>query len=85
MQYTATFLLREFNKFRRGHTSVFDMPQRDIGKTVAMVYDMTQVHDIILADRRLQVDAISEILGMLGVAFLWFIPDNKRNLWTTSQ
>jgi len=51
-----------FNEFQRGRTSVFDEPRPGAPKTTED--NVTQIHDLVLADRRLMICKIAETVGM---------------------
>jgi len=53
-----------FNEFQRGRTSVFDEPRPGAPKTDTTEDNVTQIHDLVLADRRLKIREIAEIVGM---------------------
>jgi len=53
-----------FNEFQRGCSSVFDEPRPGAPKTVTMEDNVTQIHDLVLADRRLKLCKIAETVGM---------------------
>jgi len=53
-----------FNEFQRGRTSVFDEPRPGTPKTDTTEDNVTQIHDLVLADRRLKIREIAEIVGM---------------------
>jgi len=44
-----------FNEFQRGHTSVFDEPHPGAPKTATTEDNVTKIHDLVLADRRLKI------------------------------
>jgi len=83
-----------FDDFQRGRTSVFDEPRPGAPKTATTEDNVTKIHDLVLADRRLKIREIAETVGMskdrvghilhaiLGMRKL--TPDNKRNRETTS-
>lgn len=53
-----------FNEFQRGRTSVFDDPRPGAPKTATTDDNVTKVHDLVLADRRLKVREIAETVGI---------------------
>jgi len=53
-----------FNEFQRGRTSVFDEPRPGGPKTATTEDNVTQIHDLVLADRRLRIREIAETVGM---------------------
>jgi len=53
-----------FNKFQRGRTSVFDEPRPGAPKTATTKGNVTKIHDLVLADRRLKIREIAESVGM---------------------
>ena len=53
-----------FNEFQRGRTSVFDEPRAGAPKTATTEDNMTKIHDLVLADRRLKVREIAETVGI---------------------
>ncbi|XP_039309549.1 protein GVQW3-like [Solenopsis invicta] len=53
-----------FNEFQRGRTSVFEEPRPGAPKMATTEDNVTKVHDLILADRRLKVREIAEIVGI---------------------
>ena len=53
-----------FNEFQRGRTSVFDEPRPGAPKTATMEENVTKIHDLVLADRRLKVREIAETVGI---------------------
>lgn len=54
-----------FNEFQRGRTSVFDEQRPGAPKTATAEDNVTKIHDLVLADRRLKVREIAEIVGIL--------------------
>jgi len=50
-----------FNEFQRGLTSVFDEPRPGAPKTATTEGNVTKIHDIVLADRRLKIREIAEL------------------------
>jgi len=53
-----------FNEFQRGRTSVFDVPRPGAPKTATTEANVTKIHDLVLADRRLKIRQIAETVGM---------------------
>ncbi|XP_033226303.1 uncharacterized protein LOC117178883 [Belonocnema kinseyi] len=53
-----------FNEFVRGHTSVFDEPRPGAPKTANTEENVNKIHDLVLADRRLKVRKIAEVVGI---------------------
>jgi len=53
-----------FNEFQRGRTSVFDEPRPGAPKTATTEDNVTKLHDLVLADRRLKIREIAETVGM---------------------
>jgi len=53
-----------FNEFQRGRTSVFDEPRPGAPKTATTEDNVTKIHDLVLADRRLKRREIAETVGM---------------------
>jgi len=53
-----------FNEFQRGRTSVFDEPRPDAPKTATTEDNVTKIHDLVLADRRMKIREIAETVGM---------------------
>jgi len=53
-----------FNEFQRGRTSVFDELRPGAPKTATTEDNMTKIHDLVLADRRLKVREIAETVGI---------------------
>jgi len=53
-----------FNEFQRGRTSVFDEPRPGAPKTDTTEDNVTKIHDLVLADRRLKIREIAETVGM---------------------
>lgn len=53
-----------FNEFQRGRTSIFDEPRPGVLKTDTTEDNLTKIHDLTLADRRLKVRAIADVLGI---------------------
>jgi len=53
-----------FNEFQRGRTSVFDEPRPGATKTTTTKDNVTKIHDLVLADRRLKIREIAETVGM---------------------
>ena len=49
-----------FNEFQRGRTSFFDEPRPGALKTATTEDNVTKIHDLVLADRRLKVREIAE-------------------------
>jgi len=81
-----------FNEFQRVRTFVFDEPRPGAPKTATTEDNVTKIHDLVLADCRLEIREIAEteeILGMRKLSARWMprllTPDNKRNRETTSE
>jgi len=53
-----------FNEFQRGRTSVFDEPRPGAPKTATTEANVTKIHDLVLADRRLKIREIAKTVGM---------------------
>lgn len=53
-----------FNEFQRGRTSVFDEPRPGAPKTATTENNVTKIHDLVLADRRLKVCEIAETVAI---------------------
>jgi len=53
-----------FNEFQRGRTSVFDEPRLGAPKTATTEDNVTKIHDLVLADRRLKIREIAETVEM---------------------
>ena len=53
-----------FNEFQRGRTSVFDEPRPGAPNTATTEDNVTKIHDLVLADRRLKVREIAEGVGI---------------------
>jgi len=53
-----------FNEFQRGRRSVFDEPRSGAPKTATTEDNVTKIHDLVLADRRLRIREIAETVGM---------------------
>jgi len=53
-----------FNEFQRCRTSVFDEPRPGAPKTATTEDNVTKIHDLVLADRRLKIREIAETVGM---------------------
>ena len=53
-----------FNEFQRGRTSVFDEPRPGASKTATTKDNVTKIHDLVLADRRLKVREIADTVGI---------------------
>jgi len=53
-----------FNEFQRGRTSVFDEPRPGAPKTATTADNVTKIHDLVLAERRLKIRGIAETVGM---------------------
>jgi len=53
-----------FNEFQRGRTSVFDESRPGAPKTATTEDNVTKIHDLVLADRRLKIRKIAETVGM---------------------
>lgn len=53
-----------FNEFQRGRTSVFDEPRSGAPKMATTEDNVTKIHDLVLADRRLKVREIAETVGI---------------------
>jgi len=53
-----------FNEFQRGRTSVFDEPRPGAPKMATTEDNVTKIHDLVLADRRLKVREIAETVGI---------------------
>jgi len=53
-----------FNEFQRGRTSVFDEPRPGAPKTTTTENNVTKIHDLVLADRRLKIREIAETVSM---------------------
>ncbi|XP_070855320.1 protein GVQW3-like [Drosophila suzukii] len=53
-----------FNEFQRGRSSVFDEPRPGAPKTVTTEDNVTKIHDLVLADRRLKIREIPKTVGM---------------------
>jgi len=51
-------------EFQRGRTSVFDEPRPGASKTATTEDNVTKIHDLVLADRRLKIREIAEAVGM---------------------
>jgi len=50
--------------FQRGRTSVFDETRPGAPKTATTEDNLTKIHDLVLADRRLKIREIAETVGM---------------------
>jgi len=48
-----------FNELQRGRTSVFDEPRPGAPKTANTEDNVTKIHDLVLADRRLKIREMS--------------------------
>jgi len=64
MLRTVTLWFNEFNEFQRGRTSVFDVPRPGAPKTATTEDNVTKLHDLVLADRRLKIREIAEAVGL---------------------
>jgi len=53
-----------FNEFQRGRMSFFDEPRPGAQKTTTTEYNVTKIHDLVLADRRLKIRKRAETVGM---------------------
>ena len=53
-----------FNEFQRGRTSVFDEPRPGASKTATTEENVTKIHDLIFADRRLKVREVAEMIDI---------------------
>jgi len=53
-----------FNEFQGGRTSVFDEPLPGAPKTATKEDNVTKIHDLVLADRRLKIRETAETVGM---------------------
>ncbi|KAF7276900.1 hypothetical protein GWI33_009672 [Rhynchophorus ferrugineus] len=53
-----------FNKFQCGRTSVFDDLRPGVLKTATTEDDMTKIHDLVLAGRRLKMCEIAKTVGI---------------------
>jgi len=53
-----------FNEFQRGRTSVFDELRPGAPKTATTEDNVTKIHDLVLAYRRLKIREIAETVGM---------------------
>ena len=53
-----------FNEFQRDRTSVSDEPRPGATKTATTEDNVTKIHDLVLADRRLKVREIAETVGI---------------------
>jgi len=53
-----------FNEFQRGRTSDFNEPRPGAPKTATTEDNVTKIHDLVLADRRLKMCEIAETVGM---------------------
>ena len=53
-----------FNEFRRGRTSVFDEPRPGAPKTAATDENVSKIHDLVLADRRIKVRELADAVGI---------------------
>jgi len=53
-----------FKEIQRGRTSVFDEPRPGAPKMATTEDNVTKIHDLVLADRRLKIREIAETVGM---------------------
>ena len=53
-----------FNEFQHGRMLVFDEPRPGAPKMAATEDNVTKIHDLVLADRRLKVCEIAETVGI---------------------
>jgi len=53
-----------FNELKRGRTSGFDDPRPGAPKTATTEDNMTKIHGLVLADRRLKIREIAETVGI---------------------
>ena len=53
-----------FKEFKRGGTSVFDEPRPGAPKSAITKGNVKKIHDLVLADRRLKMREIAEIVGI---------------------
>lgn len=53
-----------FNEFQRGRTSVFDDPRPGAPKTATTEENVKKINNLVLADRRLKVREIADIVGI---------------------
>jgi len=53
-----------FNEFHRVRTSVFNEPRPGAPKTATTEDNVTKIHYLVLADRRLKIREIAETAGM---------------------
>ncbi|XP_039302537.1 uncharacterized protein LOC120357081 [Solenopsis invicta] len=53
-----------FNEFQRGRTSVFDEPRPGAPKMATTEDNVTKIHDLVLADRRLKMREIAETVSI---------------------
>jgi len=53
-----------FNEFQRGRTSDFDETRPGASKTATTEDNVTKIHDLVLADRRLKMREIAETVVM---------------------
>ena len=53
-----------FNKFQRGRMSFSDEPRPGALKTATTEDNVTKIHDLVLADRRLNMREIAERVGI---------------------
>jgi len=53
-----------FNEFQRGRTSVFIKSRPGAPKTATTEDNVTKIHDLVLADRRLKILEVAETVGM---------------------
>ena len=62
----STYILSQnwFNKLQHNHTLVFDDPCPGAPKMATIEDNVTEIHDLLLADRRLKVFEIAEIVGI---------------------
>jgi len=59
-----------FNEFLRGRRSVFDEPRPGAPKTATTEDNVTKIHDLVLADRRLRIREIAETVGTSKTAWV---------------
>jgi len=62
--YSSPSVKNWFNEFQRGRTSVFDEPRPGAPKTATAEDNVRKIHDLVLADRRLNIREIAETVGM---------------------
>jgi len=55
-----------FNEFQRGRTSAFDEPRPGAPKRATTEDNVTKIHDLVLADRRLKIRKIAETVDHVG-------------------